>query len=218
MENKNPSKKVIIYDFDGVLVDTIPAAFENVKIGHPGITEEQYKSLFHKKPYMDGLETVAHLRIEETDEEYTKRRAKYSENKAKSSLFIGTLDTLTLLSKDYLLTINTNAIEENFTSIMKSQNLSRFFSYVAYREEKSSKAIRNQNILDHFGIPSTNAVYITDATGDVVEAHEAGIASIGVTWGVHDREYFEDVADMNLFVIVDTQAELIEKINNFFTK
>jgi len=214
MENK----KVIIYDFDGVILNSIPAAKANAMQAHPSMTEEQYQSLFHKKPYMDGLETVEHLRKIESEEEYKERRRKFSIEKANSNLFDGTLDTLKTLSDKYFLTINTNAIEENFIPIMEKHDLVPYFLHIAFREDDSSKMIRNKKIIKQFNTSPEDAIYITDSTGDVVEAHEAGIASIGVTWGVHDREYFEDVADMNLFGIVDTQAELIEKINSFFSK
>ncbi len=217
MDQKTNQKGVIIFDFDGVIVDSIPTASNEVRRLHPNITDEQYKSIFHKKPFMDGIETIKHLRIKESEEERLVGRSKYAKEKAKSPLFAGIHDTLQTLGEKYTLTINTNAVEECFTPILDNHNLRTYFSYIAFRENISSKAIRNKNIINHFDVSPEKAIYITDSTGDVVEAYEAGIASIGVTWGAHDRKYFEDVQELGLQSIVDTQAELIEKIDQFFT-
>ena len=44
--------------------------------------------------------------------------------------------------------------------------------------------------------------------GDIKEADIAGVTTVAVTWGVHDRKYFAREEHLNVLGIVDTVAEL----------
>ncbi len=56
---------------------------------------------------------------------------------------------------------------------------------------------------------------MTDTLGDVREADIAGIPTIAVTYGAHNRSYFEREKHENLIAIVDTVKELEKTINNY---
>jgi beta-phosphoglucomutase-like phosphatase (HAD superfamily) len=61
-------KKVIIFDMDGVIFDSIEFAKKNFISVHPGVTEEMYKEI-HLGNYHDNLKQYSHLKKEETEEE-----------------------------------------------------------------------------------------------------------------------------------------------------
>ena len=54
---------------------------------------------------------------------------------------------------------------------------------------------------------------MTDTLGDIREGNIAGVQTIGVTWGVHDRETLEKGSPL---AIVDTVFELRDTIERFF--
>ena len=51
-------------------------------------------------------------------------------------------------------------------------------------------------------------LFITDALGDLKDADIAGVPTIAVTWGVHNKSFFEKEKHINLIGIVDTVEEL----------
>ena len=51
-----------------------------------------------------------------------------------------------------------------------------------------SKKEKIDHALEKYGIPREKAFYIGDTAGDIVEARAAGVRSVAVTWGWHDRE------------------------------
>ena len=61
-----------------------------------------------------------------------------------------------------------------------------------------------------------HSIFITDTLGDLREAKLAGVPTICVTWGAHDRSYFEREPHENLLKIVDTSQELLSNIYNYF--
>lgn len=218
MKQPQGHETAVIFDFDGVIADSIPAGFENFKISHPGVTREMYNSLSHKQPYHDGLARIAHLRVDEDTEAKEQRLRAYTENKKYTRIFEGIPELIEELSTKHLLAINTSAREENSLPILERNNLAHFFSCITMQETAPGKVARNALILETGEIDASRALFITDATGDVVDAHESGIASIGVTWGVHPREYFEDVRASGLVAIVDTVPELRHTIDTFFVE
>jgi phosphoglycolate phosphatase-like HAD superfamily hydrolase len=52
-------------------------------------------------------------------------------------------------------------------------------------------------------------VFVTDTLGDVMEAHQAGVKSIGVLWGLHDRTTLERGKPE---VIIDDPSQLEETV------
>ena len=71
-------KKLLIFDFDGVIVDSMQLAFKNVASVHPSLTWEIYRNVSHKKTLAEADKEYKHLRIDETKEEKEERAKKYS--------------------------------------------------------------------------------------------------------------------------------------------
>ena len=61
-------------------------------------------------------------------------------------------------------------------------------------------------------------IFVTDTLGDVLEAKTAGINTIAVTWGAHDRIYFNNDIHENLKAIVDTIEDLDVTIKRVLPK
>ena len=63
-------------------------------------------------------------------------------------------------------------------------------------------------IKEKYNVDSNDLLFVTDTSGDIREAEEAGVPTIGVTWGGHDRHYLTRGGHKNIVKIVDTVAEL----------
>lgn len=200
--------KVIIFDMDGVLFDTIPYAEKNTLEGYPGMTSAMYKEL-HSGNYHEELKKHASIKKEESQEEEEGRKLAYAEKKKDSPLFEGIKDLLNELHDfGHILILNTNAFEKNCLPLLERADIKSLFDMIATADFSTSKVEKFELIKEKYDSLKSDIVFITDALGDVRDADIAGIPTVAVTWGVHDITFFNREKHHNLIAIMDTVKEL----------
>lgn len=201
---------------DGVLFDTIPFAEEHFINGRPGVTSEMYRNI-HKGNYHEEAKKYDHLKIERSEEEETQNRLVYMEKKSKTKMFKGVRELLENLKKDgYLLVINTNAFDRNCFPLIDNSGIRQLFDFIATAEVSKDKIEKFKIIQDKYEVDKKDILFVTDAVGDIKDSQVADISTIAVTWGVHDRKFFESEHYSNLVSIVDTVQELENYIKRNF--
>lgn len=206
--------KVIIFDMDGVLVDSIPFARSEFLKRHPGMTIDMYNEI-HSGNFHVEVQKYSHFKKPETEEETNERKALYYQKKSQSLLFPGIYNLLTdLKNKGYLLIINTNA--HTCLPLLENSNIKEFFDFIATAELTKDKVEKFKIIEKKYNITRDDVLFITDALGDIKDAETANIPTIAVTWGVHDRTFFERDHYPNLIKIVDTAEELSNFIKQYW--
>jgi phosphoglycolate phosphatase-like HAD superfamily hydrolase len=65
---------------------------------------------------------------------------------------------------------------------------------------------------EEFNISFNDTIFITDSTGDIVEAREVGYKSIGIRTGVHSKE---ELLELNPEIVVDSFEELEKYIEKY---
>lgn len=200
---------------DGVLFDTIPLSKRNFMRRYPGVTEEMYIDMhagnFHKK-----AASYAHLKIQETEEEHKQHLLDYAAQKKESKIFEGIKKLLTELhSSGYILVLNTNAFTRNTLPLLKNHSVDNLFDYITDADLTKDKIEKFKLIEKKYKTNANKLLFVTDALGDVLDADAAGVPTIAVTWGVHNKTYFEKEKHSTLLAIVDTVEELRESIKKF---
>jgi phosphoglycolate phosphatase len=208
--------KVIIFDMDGVLFDTIPYAKKVFLERHPGLTEEMYNEI-HTGNFHNEASKYSHLKIKETPEEAEKFKIDYSKNKEKSALPFNGIKKLLddLHSEGFLLVLNTNAYNRNCFPLLENSGLNNMFDFIASAEMSKDKVEKFKLIEEKYKIKKEDVLFITDALGDVRDADIAGVPTVAVTWGVHDKTFFEREEHSNLVGIVNTVKELEKFIQKY---
>jgi len=66
--------------------------------------------------------------------------------------------------------------------------LKKYFSEILAKDIHASKVEKFKMIFEEYGIKASETLIVTDTVGDVKEAKEVGMKSIGSSWGLHEPE------------------------------
>jgi phosphoglycolate phosphatase-like HAD superfamily hydrolase len=128
-------------------------------------------------------------------------------------MYEGMFDLLEdLKTKGVSLSINTSASDANTFDLLKRLGIDTFFDHVVTRDFARSKVDKFREIAKRYETDLSDFLFITDSLGDVKESAELNIPTIIVSWGVHDRSYFENLSYEHVMGIVDTVEELRDLI------
>ena len=212
------NKKVIVFDLDGVLFDSVAITSSYMRVLYPGMTSEKMNEIlsgnFHEE--MKKYEAAnPDQKLVQTKEEKDKRYAEYVSKKSTAPLYPGIKDLLDhLVNNEFTLTINTSAFERNCLPLLENTGIKSFFDFVATREISPSKVEKFKMIAQKYNILLADMLFITDTLGDVREAKEAGVPTIAVTYGAHGAEFFSKKDNENLLEVVATVPELTVSIKS----
>ena len=197
--------KNIIFDFDGVLMNSISLNKEIILEFVPEFSDEDFKALFIGNVYENPL-------VQQVTKEFGSEFQKiFFERTTKEHFYEFAEELISILSEKYNLFINTSApassVKKYLSYIEKQDN----FKGILGCEDSFSKVEKFNMILDNFNCKKEECLFVTDSLGDIFEANKVGIDSIGVTWGVHD---ISTLNRGNPFAIVNDFQELVYNINN----
>ena len=186
MNSKN--KKLVLFDFDGVLVNTLFSSFNELKKFNKDLTWKNFQD-FSLGNFHDGMNesikdgsfvkpadwvdiydknVLKNLTINDIFNEIIKRISNYSH--------------LAIVSSSY------NSSIKNFLVREKIEN---YFEKILGADEESRKSVKIKNLLDEYKVNPEETFFITDSLGDILEGNECGINCIGVTWGIHNKDTLE---------------------------
>lgn len=201
-------KKAIIFDMDGVVFDTMGVSMATVIGQYPGLTPERYREVlcgnFHEEIKKTGIPKKY-----ETEEDIKNRQQQYTEIKSKRPMFEGIRELLEKIHKlGYIIVLNTSAFNRNTLPILEYSKVSHLFDFVATAEISKSKTEKFDIVANKYNLDKKDILFVTDTLGDVREADAAGIFTVAVMWGAHDKSFFEREQHSNLIGIVNSVKEL----------
>ena len=203
-------KRVIIFDFDGVIVDSWKHSYEMNLRNWPNLKPEQHKTFFNGNIH----EEIAKLgpSVQSQEERDAWMSEVYFPTKINLPIFMG-IDAVikNLYSLGYTLVINTSADTES-TKKFLIKNKIDCFDAVYGTEISKDKKVKFEKILDHYEVCGADVLFITDTVGDVLDAKDFGMRTILVTYGYQDESFF---SGMEKFVegFVNSPEEIIPYLN-----
>lgn len=133
--------------------------------------------------------------------------------KAQELIFPGVVDGLTLLkSKGYLLAVATSKVFISAEMLLKAAELWNYFDLVVgadHVDHPKPHPEMGELVMKKLDTVATNTIMIGDTTHDMLMAKDSGMHSIGVTYGIHDREKLSSA--MPTFV-VDTFDHVVQHV------
>jgi phosphoglycolate phosphatase len=126
-----------------------------------------------------------------------------------SEPFQGVTETLAHLNEaEYLMAVATGKGRKGLDKALSATGYDALFHVSRCADETRSKPHPQMlyEILDFVGVEAENALMIGDTEYDINMANNAGLDSIAVTYGVHERER---LAQCNPTTLIDSFTELV---------
>ncbi len=183
-------QKLFLFDFDGVLVDSLDFYVQAVgacleAVGTPVVqSREDYLALFEGNFYeamaARGVDLVA---FAQAAHEILPRF-----NYDALAPFPGMAPVLAALHRDHLLAVISSNGSQTIRAMLARFGYEACFQDVFGSDFLFSKVDKIAHALERFGASADRTFYIGDTVGDVLEAREAGVKTVAVAWGWHSRE------------------------------
>lgn len=201
-------KALLLFDFDGVLADSLSFYAEAVrlileKIGTPIVrSRDDYLELFEGNFYASMESRGVNLTA------FSKAAKEILPGMDYSAMrpFPGLVPVLKTLESDGLLAVVSSNSAPVIEEALDRFGLRRYFQEILGSDFLFSKQEKIIHAYSKYGIGPGNTYYIGDTTGDIVEAKAAGVLSVAATWGWHSRG---KLAGLSPDYIVDKPEELL---------
>ncbi|MBI2546063.1 HAD family hydrolase [Candidatus Woesearchaeota archaeon] len=199
--------KAIVFDFDGVVVDTLPRALE---VWGRAFKEFRITHVTLNKDFFESDYRAMAERLNISKHNLGKLEKLYYDARTPVSLFEGIKPIITKLSKEYKLALVSNSPPVRFRKRVKSFKIEHYFQAII----GITNGIRMKPhpdmlllALKRLHVKPDEAIYIGDMEGDILASKAAEVMVIGATYGFHTHIRLKG-AD----VIVDSPKEIIPAI------
>ncbi|MGB9640904.1 MAG: HAD family hydrolase [Anaerolineales bacterium] len=211
--SSNQYKRIVIFDFDGVLGDTLGdmLRFSDQVAIELGIHHHTTLHDLEVLQPMSFANLGRQIGLPETEiERYVQKMIELFETSPiPCPIFPGMADVVAKLKDDSILSIvsgNTTTVIQRF---LEYYGLAHAFNKIYGVDIMGGKVEKIKRIISEVNQPNLPALMIGDAASDVEAAHQAGIIGIAVGWG-HQPQHKLLQAHPDYFV--KTPQELLEKI------
>ncbi len=194
----NPEYELIVFDWDGTLMDSaakivncFTAAFADAGVPSPG-----HAAIRHVIGL--GLQEAVNVLLP-TSNTATRERAAESyrmhflqHDQTETALFPGVLEALeSLTQQGYQLAVATGKARRGLDRVLEQTATAHLFCATRCADESRSKPDPRmlRDILEFTGHSANSTLMVGDTSYDLQMAQAAGMASLGVTYGAHDREH-----------------------------
>ena len=193
--------KLILFDFDGVLVDTLLPCYQISKEVNEDMTLAKFQTFFEGNIYNAFIKAGFKLR----PDYWVHYDQRLREIKVPPELKNIAKD----LASKYTLAIISSTPKSSIVKILEKEKLSQYFQDILGTDVHTNKTLKIKMILDKYSQSSQDAVFVTDTLGDILEAMACGVRSIAVSWGFHTTEILQKG---NPQKIIDKPKDLISAI------
>jgi phosphoglycolate phosphatase len=203
--------KLFLFDFDGVLVDSLDVYEQTVtdcliKINQPltrGREEflELFEDNFYKSLEKKGVDLDVFMKAAEDI------LAKIDYNNMKP--FKAMRPVLDDLNNNHTLIVISSNDSPSIQEALRLYNFNGIFQDILGSDFMFSKKEKILYAAKKYSTALSDIYYIGDTTGDIKEGKQAGVKTVGVTWGWHSQE---KMAAANPDYLFDEPRELLKLI------
>jgi phosphoglycolate phosphatase len=210
LEQKMFDIKCVIFDLDGVLVDSLPVLYgchieacKDLGIKVPFKDFSEFGSFFAKS-WIDGVKKLAGERNKEYWNIY---REKMFSKATEFKVFPGIMEMLEKAGKTKKLCIVSDSRDKYVFPSLEANNITQFFSHIVpgnFADKPDPNGILD--CLKKINVWKTQAIFVGDMKVDIEAADNANVRCVAVSYGYHERKHLNGA-----WKIADSVQEL-EKV------
>ncbi len=209
-----PSYKLIIFDWDGTLMDSQARIVSCLKCAAQDLKLNQLNDNKLKNVIGLGLnEAISSLYPQLASEQVTFFADRYryhflTANDTPSGLFAHVRSMLEQLNdKGFMLAIATGKARRGLEPVLDETDLKHLFHGSRCADETRSKPHPQmlEELLDEFGVMVDDAIMVGDTEYDMLMASSLGMDTLAVSYGVHDKS---DILKHKPLTCVDSIMEM----------
>lgn len=182
--------KLLLFDFDGVLVDSLDVYEKTVtdclqEIGQP-LTRgrEEFLELFEGNFYESLVQKGVDLKKFTDASVHILAEIKYAEMRP----FDAVRPVLRELAKNHPMVVISSNDTPTIQEALRLYDFNGIFQDILGSDFMLSKKDKILFVIKKYNVTLQDIYYIGDTTGDIKEGKQAGVKTIGVTWGWHSKE------------------------------
>ena len=200
-------KKLVLFDFDGVIADTLELSYKIHKDANGKLSWEKYQT-FSEGNFHEMIGKYVR------EESYTIPQnfyELYEKNLNIISIHEIIRDAILKLEEKYRLSIISSSNTSYISNFLKKENIFNCFDDILGLDVHTDKIFKINSLLKKYEIEKINSIFITDSLGDILDCNNCGIRAIGVTWGINKKETLEKGRPV---MIIEDPRFLLETIQN----
>ena len=210
--------ELLIFDWDGTLIDSEAKIVDSLQAamretGMPILEGDVIRNIIGLG-MRESLETL-YPGISETDTKGMIDRYRYHFFAGESSEpFDGVTETLsTIAEQEYFMAVATGKGRHGLNKALEATGYDQWFHASRCADETRSKPHPQmlEEILDELGVTPDKALMVGDTEYDLQMAQNAGMASVAVSYGVHETERLLALGPETL---IHSMPELIDWLNS----
>ena len=223
---KFENKELILFDFDGTLIDSVPDLVSAINEMQAALGRESFAEDVVRSWVGNGAHTLvkralsASVNIDESIDTVFFEKAlhiflsAYKEHACvKTCTYPNVHTTLQKLKEyGYKMAIVTNKPHTFVAPILKGLKLEEYFSLYLGGDSLEKKKPHPEPLLHickELGVDVLNAVMVGDSKNDILAANAANMQSIAVSYGYN---YGEDISLHNPTMVVDDFADILKSL------
>lgn len=170
--------KAIIFDFDGVIHNTLKLAYKINREINKNISLAEYRDAFDGNIYKHKEFTV-----KKSKQFFKIQNPKFKKLVIKPAV----REELLKLAKNFDLFIITSNMKVAINHYFKNNKIGHIFREVLGWECHKSKVWKFKLLMKKYSLSKNECLFITDTLGDILEANKVGLKTIAVDFGFHER-------------------------------